>query len=166
MYCTLLAGMPIRVSFCFVLNVNSRYKASITDLDLCMLYSLTQKAITAFSRNLWTITYIDSSGIFGKLFAYLNDICQDEKTPADSFRLSLTRQQLLYWYREHLWKILGSEWGDFIVSKKLEEPPGPGKHKDAGKQHWNLGIQEGHTTQIQAWQCWDWAEEGGRDFLL
>lgn len=31
-----------------------------------------------------TITCKDSSGIWGKLFAYLNDICQDEKTPADS----------------------------------------------------------------------------------
>lgn len=66
-----------------------------------------------------TITYIDSSGIFGNLFAYWNDICQDEKTPADSFSPSLTRQQLLlYWYREHPWKILGSEGRDFVVSEK------------------------------------------------
>lgn len=60
-----------------------------------------------------TITYIDSSGIFGKLFAYLNDICQDEKTPANS----LDSQLLLCWYREHLWKSLGSECKALIVSK-------------------------------------------------
>lgn len=66
-----------------------------------------------------TITYIDSSGIFGKLFAYLNDICQDEKKPANSLD-SLTRHQLwlFCWYREHLWKNLGSEWKEFTVSKK------------------------------------------------
>lgn len=31
-----------------------------------------------------TITHIDSSGGLGELFAYMNDICQDEEIPADS----------------------------------------------------------------------------------
>ena len=45
------------------------------------------------------------------------------KDTSKFLRLSLTRHQLLLfcWYREHLWKNLGSEWKEFTVSKK---PPG------------------------------------------
>lgn len=47
-----------------------------------------------------TITYIDSPGSSGKLFASPNDICQDEEAPADSVK-TLTDQAaaagLLIW---------------------------------------------------------------------
>ena len=47
-----------------------------------------------------TITYIDSPGSLGKLFASPNSICQDEEAPADSVK-TLTDQAaaagLLIW---------------------------------------------------------------------
>lgn len=108
--------MTDRALFCSVLNVNSRWKASIkiwTTQSLTLVLHLTfiARAINCFllqsmdpfcifipsdkiikkKTSSWkesdrgTITCTDSSGIWGQLFAYLNDVCQDEKTPADSW---------------------------------------------------------------------------------